>query len=848
MHAIVSISVAGLAGMVDPACRAARSRAGHDQTERANLGAEDVENDVQHHSRRLVESYDPPGPGHRCLQVANQLARAHHRAATTALVVGPCDTSLWKSIDWIASCSAVEVDGLSFDSAQAGARADRVTLEGARQVDLVFCVDVLDWLPQPVQLLRQLLRLGSVVVAVPYNWPDGFGTERLHNPIDEVKLQRWARRRWAQSAVVEEFGRLWLVAVFPGGARARETVYRDFGQSDDERAWLARLTAEIDAVPVPRRCAPLAEKARVRLYAGDPLREEITGSFGVYAVRALCKVLGFDEHRKFRWRLEHKLVQATVFNHYLGREFPASWGVDALVRRGLGDPLLDALLSSRVFAKEALGHLSGDFGEADATHDVLDRLIRHPELAPVATPTEETWLVQERVPIDWEYRVHSLEDYVLPGMTFDRYGPFPVPEARDEVNAYVASILARLPDALVGQSLYAWDIAREADGGFRVIEVNLVGFHPVYERGFQASGFFQYHPHGPPLLDELARHIEATYNVALDLDGDWSNEPNRHALFLRVFRHYRARHSVAVEPVADPASAKRAPRRLDGVLGLRAEQIERFALLRDSIACTGAPFGTLWITVPDSDLITVLASRVADGPGCQVVPESELVPELAELTDVPPGVRRQVARLSLVARVEGDFCFDLSPDVVCVRGFATADLFRGGKAFYARSMLPELADWYEQAEAMLGQKRSGWYHGTMPYLLSKRGVAELTQYLANRSLAVAGEHSSWRRFLLGHRGWALAQLYFTFLEALGLEERDYFPGEWELYNNCVWSADEWNDWDPAASFDEYAAFYFTVIQVGSEIPADAVRRRLAPYLGLPVTATSSEGTAIHATD
>ena len=121
------------------------------------------------------------------------------------------------------------------------------------------------------------------------------------------------------------------------------------------------------------------------------------------------------------------------------------------------------------------------------------------------TLVEERWLVQERIAVDQEYRVHGLEDLVLPGMTFDRYGAGSVPEGRAEVNAYVESLLARLPDALVGESLYAWDVARLAEGCFRVIEVNLVGFHPVYEWGFQASGF-SHHPQARSLV-ELSRHI-----------------------------------------------------------------------------------------------------------------------------------------------------------------------------------------------------------------------------------------------------------------------------------------------------------------------------------------------------
>lgn len=292
---------------------------------------------------------------------------------------------------------------------------------------------------------QSLLRVGDwVIVAVPYKQPCAPELGRLHGPIDKVKLHAWAARRWGEAEVVEDEEGAWLVAVFRGGDAVKESGGVAFGESDEDRMWLRDLTVAIVAVDLPRRRPPFPQTVTARLSAADPLRKQLVGSFGVYTVRVLWNALQFDEHRKFRWRLEHKLVQARIFNHYLGQAFPASWGVAALVRRGLGPPLVDALLAGELFAKEALGHLSGDYGEAEARPDVLRWLTEGGEVPPEATLVDETWLVQERIAIEREYRVHSLEDVVLPDMTFDRYGPYPVPEGRDEVNAYVAALLAQV--------------------------------------------------------------------------------------------------------------------------------------------------------------------------------------------------------------------------------------------------------------------------------------------------------------------------------------------------------------------------------------------------------------------
>jgi hypothetical protein len=762
--------------------------------------------------------------GPRSYKAAARLARKYAPVAPTVLDVGPCRPPIQDLLGWVVSATVVDL-AEPFPASGPGDRdEDVLRLLPAGRFGLVFCLHALDQVSHPGRLLQKLLTLGEeVIVSLACPEVDG-------RPPAEVRLQLWAGRRWLESEVLPDVEGMRRVAIFRGGELEAAGAAGDFGLADDERTWLDDLAVRIEAVRLPRRRPRFAATVPAPVFQDDPLRREVTGTVGVYIVRALWHALTFDEHRRLSWRLEHKLVQARIFDRYLGGEFPDSWGVRALVRRGLGDRLLDGLFSRRLFAKEALGHLSGDYGEAEATHDVLRWLLDCRQPLPPRTPLEEEWLVQERIPIEREYRVHSLEDQVLPEMTFPRYGPCPVPPDRDEVNAYVASILARLPDALVGESLYAWDIARQPDGRFRVIEVNLAGFHPVFERGFQVSGFFQYHPHGPPLLTSLARRIEATYNVALKLSGDWVGEPNRHALYLRLFRHYWERPPGT--PITVRVSPAPPPERLEAVLSLRAVELERFTLLRDSIRAVGTPIGRLWLAVPDAEVAAVVASKACAGPGCVVVPESELVPEAGEYPNAPGGVRRQVARLALVARTGGDFCLSLSPEVVCVRRFDLADLLHNGKAYYSRTITNEHSERYAQAEALLGLRRTGWVHGTLPYLISTRAAAELTDYLDRRAGGLLDVRGSWRRFLLGRSGWELSQVYFTFLEAFRLEERDYFPGDWDLAGNGVWASEDWDEWEAAASFDEYASFYFSVIRPGPVVPAAAVRRRLAPHLGL----------------
>jgi hypothetical protein len=262
------------------------------------------------------------------------------------------------------------------------------------------------------------------------------------------------------------------------------------------------------------------------------------------------------------------------------------------------------------------------------------------------------------------------------------------------------------------------------------------------------------------------------------------------------------------------------------VLIVRFKDLDRFALLRESAAHVGPAIGRFLVVTPDEEYREV--SSAADRR-CTVVPESDLIPEIAENRDVPAGVRLQVAKLALVSRTSGDFCLDLSSDVLCVRPFSASDVIRQGKALYYRYINTVHHERYTIAEEVLGLKRSGWVHGSIPYLLCKPVVTGLIEHLDQRATETLGPSSSWRHYLLQRRGWVLGCVYFTFLEAFGLEDRYYFPGEDSLYGNCVWAAEDWEDWDPEPSFSPSNESYFSVVQVGPSITADAVRGRIAPY-------------------
>ena len=190
--------------------------------------------------------------------------------------------------------------------------------------------------------------------------------------------------------------------------------------------------------------------------------------------------------------------------------------------------------------KRALGYGSGERKQIEATADCVRefssddfvnddfgsaRVDDETTRLRVHDVHDETFVLQGRVAIDEEYRVHTVEGRVAPKLTYRRYGWGISPDEREAPNTFVQRAIDRLPNGFVRGAIVAWDVAkirvreRAGDDRFVIIEANLAGYHPVFDRGFQCSGFFQ-GPWGPALVARLFEFIEQTYGVKVRVDVD----------------------------------------------------------------------------------------------------------------------------------------------------------------------------------------------------------------------------------------------------------------------------------------------------------------------------------------
>lgn len=274
----------------------------------------------------------------------------------------------------------------------------------------------------------------------------------------------------------------------------------------------------------------------LRLSSGLALVEGLAGSTRALITRQLLRALNFDEHRQLEWRVEHKLIQALLLRHWIPESIPVTCGLHSLARR-CGPTRLREFLAAEYpggfLIKDALGDSSGESAKYNDGTTILERFQGAEARAP-GLLLDETHIVQERVAIATEYRVHSLEDEVIPDLTFRRYGAGSLVEEREAPNAFVNSLLGRLPDALVGGSLLAWDVALQPSGEFAVIEVNFSGFHPAFKRGFHCSGYFHDQNWGSCDTARLLNHVARADGIEVVPIPDAPEHPYENRFYAAV--------------------------------------------------------------------------------------------------------------------------------------------------------------------------------------------------------------------------------------------------------------------------------------------------------------------------
>jgi hypothetical protein len=292
--------------------------------------------------------------------------------------------------------------------------------------------------------------------------------------------------------------------------------------------------------------------------------------------------------------------------------------------------------------------------------------------------------------------------------------------------------------------------------------------------------------------------------------------------------------------------------KLDAVLPLTIEDLERFQVMSRSLKANFRDLNILWIVTKDREY-EELASRIKEENYC-VLPESRLIPELKYYKNIMTLITslkfrktrpigwfvQQLVKMAIAPTIETDFYLTLDADVLCLRTVRYQDLIVNGRAITNTTDQDWHADWYRWSERVLDLERSGITHGVTPAIFSKKAMIKLHGYLYQKSNRVLKAVArlvpygslpenllrGWRSYLLRNMPWTEYALYHIYLEATNLfDEYHLQAGENAIYDtrNSAWYEDTACDWDPGKLHENS---FFMIVQSRVGLNPEYILKRI----------------------
>ena len=149
-----------------------------------------------------------------------RLARKYAPSARSVLDVGPNGTPLVCELDWSPSKTVIDLAAQTIAGANC-IQGDFLEYQPPQPFDLVLCLQVLEHVGPAGEFAQKLLAVGrTVIVSVPYRWPEGSCKHHVQDPVDEDKLRGWMQAPLVEHRIIRDRARDRLVAVLAGRAAA----------------------------------------------------------------------------------------------------------------------------------------------------------------------------------------------------------------------------------------------------------------------------------------------------------------------------------------------------------------------------------------------------------------------------------------------------------------------------------------------------------------------------------------------------------------------------------------------------------------------------------------------------
>lgn len=152
-------------------------------------------------------------------QVVDYIVRAVGADARSLVDVGTGGCPYLEWFDWIDRRVSIDINKPYASATVEGLRANILTDPVPDGFDICTCLQVLEHVRDATSFARRLPQLArTVIVSVPYKWPENRTQGHIHDPVDLEKLTQWFGRPPNYQMTVQEPLRrtknLRLIAIF----------------------------------------------------------------------------------------------------------------------------------------------------------------------------------------------------------------------------------------------------------------------------------------------------------------------------------------------------------------------------------------------------------------------------------------------------------------------------------------------------------------------------------------------------------------------------------------------------------------------------------------------------------
>lgn len=280
----------------------------------------------------------------------------------------------------------------------------------------------------------------------------------------------------------------------------------------------------------PQRIRSKTENTAFGLRPDKWLLNDLSGNYGAFFIRAILQQLEIDESFVLKWRLENKFQQYQILTYYAPYCMPSTLPLSIVLNEKDGIKKIRDLFSQGFFLKSTLGDNSYNTQSWDKTGEFEQIAV----LPSVCTEQYENYMLQKKICIKTEFRVHTFSKDIIPGLSYVSHGENQTNYHQD-LEGFLNDIIKKIPGSILSGTLIAWDIAFTPDNHYYIIEANFTGFHPEYRRGFQTTGYVDDYKYGPIICAWLNLYFKKKFRICIDAieDSLFLNYP-----FYRAMAYY----------------------------------------------------------------------------------------------------------------------------------------------------------------------------------------------------------------------------------------------------------------------------------------------------------------------